>query len=284
MPDVKPAEVTSRAPLVDFTREDANPPAPVYISRDDRLYLRSASLVSTRDLLISGRLLHADGVIRPFTFRKTAPAATPTVQLDQLAEGFLLSLVVSVVTAATPAGLVFTEIGLLRGRGADFQTSQVLISGYPSSSSSLGWPGGVQRQADEGLGRIVGSLLADPVAGAEWTVTVTTDTRRVVAAVRFQLVTDATVANRFPRVEFVSGGATIWRSLPMDAQVASTTRDYNYSIGVDYLTTPQQNEYQNQMPELILSQGTIVRSSTVGIVAGDNYGAPAMYHREWFED
>lgn len=283
MAEPKPAEITSRPPAIDLAPKETPGPSILYITRDDRLYLRSASLISTRAGRIAGRLLHPDGVIREFRFDVTFPAGVANVQVFQLAEGYLLSVTVDVTTTGTPDAFTYAELGLLRGRAADLHRVQVLTSGTLSISSALGWPGGRQDRAGEGRGGLNQTNSADPAAGAEWTLTLNAQQGTKVRSIRFQLVTDATVIDRFPRVEYVIGATVLWRSHPNVAQTASLTRDYNYALGIDFVDPAVAAEYQNQLPDLILPPSAIVRSSTNGIQAGDNYGVANMYLELWLE-
>jgi len=284
MAEVESSRLVSRPPLVDFTREDAQPPAPVYIGLDDKLYLRSVSLVSTVDARLSGRLLHADGVIRPFSFLVTIPGAIST-QVFPLAEGFLLSLAIVAVTTTVPRGRAWVNVGILRGRPADLQGSQLLIADYVATDVHLGWPGGVFRSSVEGAGEVSHATVADPGAGAEWTQTVTADQRWRVLTLRFTFTTDATVANRFPRVEIVAPGAIVqWRSHVHTAQAASLAVVYNFAIGTDFISTIDQGEANNELPDEGLRGGMIIRSSTVGIVAGDDYSLVQMSREQWVQD
>lgn len=281
MPDPKPSEITSRPPLVDLAPKEASTPSLVYIGRDDRLYVRSVSIVSTRAARIAGRLLHADGIIRPFRFDFNIPAGALNVQVFQLAEGYLLSATVGILSAGTDPGQSYAELGLLRGRTADLDRVQVLTSGTLDLVSPIGWPGGPMKLSTEGVGWMRQFAIGDPAAGAEWTNTFTGSIRVKIRSVRFQLVTDATVANRFPRVEFVIGATVLWRSHPHDAQIASETRDYNFALQGEYVQAVGQNEHQNFLPDMYLENGMVVRSSTVGLQAGDNYGAPQVIIEHW---
>jgi hypothetical protein len=283
MPDPKPSDITSRPPLVDLTPAETPGPSILYITRDDKLYLRSFSAVGARDGDIAGRLLHPDGIIREFQFHFAYGAGAPTVQVFTLAEGYLISVTVSVVTAATPDAFVFAELGLIRGRPADRRSVQLLTSGTLSLATPLGWPGGRQDRAGAGRGGLTLLSTADPAAGAEWTLTINANAGARIHSIRFQLVTDATVIDRFPRVEYLSPGTLFWRSHPNAAQTAGLTRDYNYALGTDFIDAAVANEQQNQLPDLILPPAAIVRSSTNGLQAGDNYGVAVLWTELWLE-
>ena len=275
------SEITSRPPLVDFARENAMPPAPVYVGVEDRLYVRSHALPTDTNCRISGRLLHADGVIRPFTFTH-AITGTWTTQVIQLAEGFLLSLEIVATSTGAPRGRAFVNVGLLRGRAADLQCSQLLIADYVANENHIGWPGGVFRSSLEGVGEAVYATITDPAAGAEWTITEPNDVHRKIHTLRFTFATNATVANRFPRFEIVAPTGNVhWRSHVHAAQTASTSVTYNFAVGTDFISTIDQGEAQNLLPDTFFAPGVILRSSTVGLQAGDDYSAIRMTRETW---
>lgn len=282
MAETTPAEITSRRPEIEIPASPASSPAVLYITRDDRLYIRSVAITGTRTARIAGRLLHPDGVIRPFRFDVTLAADTADVQTFELSEGYLISLTLTATEAGTAPGRCYAELGLLRGRAADLDRVALLSSGAFDLASPLSWPNGRRDRSTQERGFHFHTGTADPAAGAEWTVTLNANHETLVRGIRVQLVTDATVANRFPRVEFVSGASILWRSHPHAAQIASLTRDYNFVLGGQHIDAAAAAEYQNFLPNIILPPGAIVRGATDGLQAGDNYGAARLQLEQWF--
>jgi len=281
--EIKASEIVSRSPRVGFEEARAAPPSPVYVGVDDRIYMRGASVGGSHTLRISGRVLLPDGIVVPFVETLSTTGATFSISTFRIPEGFLLSLAAALVSAATPSGIVWVEIGILRGRPADYQTAQILISAAPSSSSSVSWPPGIHRLSVDEPGHIVVAANSDAAAGAEFSVSVPATQRWRLDAIRLPFVTDATVANRSPRIEFVTGATILWRSRPFDVQAASTTRTYNWARGVTYAQAPLVNEYQGDLPDVLLPPSTIIRTATDLIQVGDDYGTGGTFRRAWFD-
>lgn len=57
---VEPSEITTHPPRAQITRELVQPPARVYLTLNDRLYIRSRNSLASVALRIAGRLLTAD--------------------------------------------------------------------------------------------------------------------------------------------------------------------------------------------------------------------------------
>jgi hypothetical protein len=280
MAEPTPAEITSRPPEILISPERAAGPGVAYIGRDDRLYVRSMSLVSTRGAKLAGRLLLPDGSIRPFVFAFTVPAVAGA-QAFELAEGYLLSVTMVLTQAASESGIVYAELGILRGRAADLHRVQLLVAGKPDLNFPIGWPGGKHERPVEGTGHLRRIGVADPAPGAEWTLTLGTTNRTLIHSIRFTFVTSAAAANRTPRVDYVVNGITVWRSRAHTAQTASQTQTYNFARNVDLQTGVTGGEFQNHLPEIQLPPGSVVQSTTSGIDAGDDYDGPAVVLEEW---
>jgi len=282
MAEPKPSEITSRPPLVDFTRKDAAPPAPLYIDRDDRLYVSSWSFITTQIYIIRGDLLHADGIIRPFEYRHTPDVnGAQTFQVFTLAEGFLLSASVQPSSATTQHGLSFVELGILRGRGALGQQQKALLAGYVEGNRALSYPQARFEHFGEGRGNLRLFQTANPAAGAEMTVTVDPNQIWVVNALRLTLVTSATVIDRQPTLSYVQGGVLVWRSRAHDPQTASTTRVYNWARNGVYVQASILDEFQGILPEIPLITGNIISTVTSGLQVGDDFSIGNLSLEQW---
>ena len=120
---------------------------------------------------------------------------------------------------------------------------------------------------------------SDPAAGVEISETVTAAKYWKLLAVKFTLVTDATVANREVDLILDDGANEFCRIAPTVVQTASLTLHYSWAIGL------QQNSFLPltaspkiaPLPDIVLGPGFRVRTTTQGIVAGDNFSAPVLY-------
>lgn len=284
MAEHESAPITSRPPLVDVTGERGTPPGIVYIGRDDKLYVRSSATTGTATFTLSGRLLQPDGVIRPFSFSVVGGANFGFVTREfQLAEGFLLSIAVE-PSGVNPVPMdTVVEVGIFRGRLVDRQFVQVLFRDFVSDGFAAGWPPGRIAPVLEAPGNPRPVAGVDPAAGAEMSIAVPTNSLREHRAVRVELVTDATAANRQVQLELVNV-VTVWRSEAFDAQTASLSRFYNWCVGGEFSAAPALGNYNGYIPALILSAGGLLRTVTAQLQAGDNYGAPSFLPYTWLQD
>jgi hypothetical protein len=285
MAQPQPSEITSRAPLAEFTRALVQPPSRVYLFRDDRLYIRSRNSLAGVVLNVRVRLLRPDGVISYSSFAHI-PAADRTVAFEpfNLAEGFLLSAVVFPSAGAPLRGQTFVELGLLRGAGGQGDVVDVLVKDYVAESEPIGFPGSpvVSAVAGAGARRVVAG--ADPAAGVEWSITVPTDARWRFIALRVLLVNDATVASRVPVFVFDDGANEFYNVAAQIALVASQTGSYSIGGGQGSAQSVGTSMTLPAPQDFYLGAGFRIRSNTSNLQAGDNWTAPQALIEEWLED
>jgi len=122
--------------------------------------------------------------------------------------------------------------------------------------------------------------VTDPLAGAQWTQTVPANTIWLINCVEFQLATDATVANRVPRVEIFDGTTSMRVGGSGQVHTASLTRDHILKPGGHGLG-PATETSGDLAPRLYLQPGWIIRSSTASLAAGDTHLNIALYIQRW---
>lgn len=110
--------------------------------------------------------------------------------------------------------------------------------------------------------------LANPAAGADWVNAPGAGKNLLV--VRARLVTSATVANRLPQLQIVSGVNALWVSPALPAQTAGLTLDYFWYPGAPTSTAVSGQMYA-PMPTVPLGAGWTVGTSTAGLQAGDQW-------------
>lgn len=132
-----------------------------------------------------------------------------------------------------------------------------------------------------GPGQIRAVAGADPAAGAEITVRVPETAQWRLLGLRFELVTDATVANRQVDLLIDDGANTVLRIEPPAVQAASLTDGYNYGPGLParaLLTS----EFLIPLPvKVVLPGGWRIRTVTANLQAADNFGAVYLWVEEW---
>lgn len=280
----EPSEITTHPPRAEITRALVQPPARVYLTLNDRLYIRSRNSLAAVALRIAGRFLTADGEIVPFQFTHT-PATDRSASFEsfQLAEGYLLSAVVFPSTGAPTRGQTFVEIGFVRGIGAAVDVLDVLAKDYVAEAEPLAFPGSPIRSSLEGPGAIRSITGTDPAAGVEISEAVPTDARWLLHSITATLVNDATVANRNGVLTFDDGTTVFWRADPGSTVGASGTAIFTGSGYGERPPTNTSNRYWI-MPSMPLGAGFRVATLTNNLQAADNWGAPQLLVEEWIED
>lgn len=285
MPDEKSSPIVTRPPGVVFAVDAAAPPSPLYIGDDDELYIRSSSDLTATVYVVRGDLLLASGEHLPFEFQVEPTADRGfTIRRERLAEGYLMH-VGAFPTGTTPRrGQIWIEVGILRGRAVAGSVVRPLFSDYLIGNQALGWPPGRVVSSVEGPGFPEIRDGADPAAGAEISFAMPGNTRVVVRAFQFRLVTDGTAASRTPVLEIRTGANVLWRSRRHAAQTATQTRDYFYGVGIEYQNAVDTETFHNSLPALHPIPDLTFVTVTDAIVAGDNYGAPRAVLERWLED
>jgi len=277
-PQVKPSEVLSRLPLVEFQTKGIAPPSTVYIGPGERLLVRITIRQTGHSAVIRGRYFRAaDGLIIPIerTVTLTGSYAVQLFTFD-LAEGYLLSVTVKNVTTSIQTGDMFVEVSLLRdfNQFAVPNQQQVLISGYTQFNRAIGWPGGPMKSEHESPGTLRSITGSDPAANTEFNETVPVNARWKLHSIFNVLVTDANVANRIVELIIDDGGSTLFRANMNNFAAAGQTARYCWSSAPR--TADGTNlQFNGGLPtEIILQNPMRFRSNTTGLQVGDNWTAP----------
>jgi len=271
-------------PLCSFAVREIPPPASSYIGPDDYLSLEVRNSIAAQAISFHWRLLRADGqlILGSHTYWPTADRAVNTWQV-RLAEGFLLGCVVGGGTTAAP-GAVYARLLLLRGGGGGVAVAQVLLAGYVVAGAGLVWPYPRFVGPSEGPGRLRVIVGTDPAAGAEILETVPSGARWRVLTVYAALQASATVATRYPTLWAAQDTNMLFQTAPVVGQPASTLYYYSWMRGVDtYSLAGYPQMTQLTLPDLWLTVGQRIGTSTAGFQAGDNWSAPVLYVEEWIE-
>lgn len=203
--------------------------------------------------------------------------ATNSAQLESEAKGIALILNVTAVSGTNPTlDVKLQQFESLSNQwvdisGAVFQritgTGQRTLTVYPGP---------------EGPGNLRSVAGTDPAAGQEVSDAVPSNTRWRLISANFALVTSATVANRFPTVVLDDGATTLWRAGTNVAQTASLTATYSAGSAGTFGTVGT-NLYEIALPTppVVLTGGFRIRTSTIAIDTGDNYGPPQYLVEEF---
>lgn len=159
-----------------------------------------------------------------------------------------------------------------------------LFSGYLETQRGLRWPPGNIEYPLQGPGLLRSVTGTNPAAGNEISETVPTNARWKLLGIAFQLVTDATAVTRYVSLTFDDGATVFTRVAPQYNHGASVTRNYSFSIGATPGPSWVADPIAAGLPDIPLFQGYRIKTSTVNLQAGDDFGAPQLFVEEWLEE
>lgn len=309
-----PAFKTGAVPnIVSFSFTEIDPPGALYIQRDDVLVVSGTSQISNEVATISGRLLLpfaqaagqpdappavgvsggpivGPGYIQPFQVNANIPTSlnAGSVLIAQT-EGYLLSLSVTCLQALR-RGDTFVRVYLNRGPLQFFQPNAfaLLLADYVTKTAPIGWPGGRIASPTDGMGRDSFYSIANPAAGADFSITLAVPGRSKVQNLKATLTTSATAGNRFPSFILNENNGVISNSYTVQdptAVPASTTITYSLSTGVNvirgggapiFATLPLPSDWR-------LTFQPTISSSTQGLLAGDQWSTIRANVEEWLD-
>jgi hypothetical protein len=204
-----------------------------------------------------------------------------TAYLD-LSEGFLLNITVS-GGPGTASRQTYCIVALCRGTLGAPVSHAILIAGYLTQTTLLGWPGGPIQSPLEGPGRVYRVIVADPAAGAEIIITVPNGYRWRFSSLCATFQTSATVGNRVPHFAIDDGAYVCYRVSGATGQAASLTYTYCFSgYQVSGSVSPALVNVPAP-PHLVLAAGHRIRTLTTGLDASDQYKNIYLLVEEWIE-
>lgn len=267
-------------PSLNLMRE----PHAKYCTAADNLQISSwCSSSGVTALKITGRFLTCEGRIVDIVERH-APNTDRTIKstVHGLGEGWLLDLRIE-SDGAPFIGQVFARASIVRGLSGNVTPLNVLCCGVLNAVQPLAFPGSpiTTTLAQPGILRSVAGT--DPAAGVEISETVPTGARWRLQAIAFSLVTDATAVNRETSITF-DDGTTVVSVAPSSAnQAQSVTRRYSGNIAGVRGAAATAAEIAIALPDVKLPAGSRIKTVTINLAGGDNYGAPQMLVEEWLE-
>ena len=288
--------------VVTFNWQAVGPPSPLYIQRDDVLFVQTTTNRAADTLILNLRILitpaPAGGqpdqlppdqpaptgpsnqiITTQRIIQLPAPNINNTLQIP-LTEGYLLS-----VTAqsgnATSRGVTFARVVLIRAGNSLFSSAYVLIGDYVTNFNVVGWPGARQIDPTESTGFSHSIQQANPAAGADWTFTAGTLQRLNVRSFSAQFVASATVATRNIEVIVDDGANVVWRTSAPAGVTAGQTVQLS-ATGSNQPTGIVTTDFTVLIPPgLILAPGWRVRTATANIQVGDQWSNIWFGVEEW---
>lgn len=273
----------TRLPAVGFASREIPPPGPLYIRDGDALWINSYASVASLVLELRGRLMLPSGEVSLFAIpHRPNSDRTSATTVESLREGFLLDAYVSLTSGTARRGQCFARVGLAQGITSARTDYDLLAQDYVGTGLGLSWRPGRIRSSSDAPGIIRTITGTDPAAGADISETVPTGARWNLLAMRAQLVTDATAANRRALFRLTDGTTPFSQVRSELVQTASQTITYVWQRGVPSLNSSDDGFAMVQMPDLpTLGAGFIILSATVNLQAADNWAAPILIVEEW---
>ena len=113
--------------------------------------------------------------------------------------------------------------------------------------------------------------IANPAAGADWSISVPAGMQWRLRSVRAQLVSSATVANRAVNLSLKDDAGNVIALLPAPAvQAASLTNSYTFAQGASALSVGT-SQSAAAPKDMVLGDSYTIASSTGAIQAGDQW-------------
>lgn len=252
---------------------------------DDNLQILSVCSVAGVTLTLNGRRVDEKGQIVPFVFQHT-PFATRSTRIDsfKFGRGALLNLTVFASAGSPLVGQCYVIVRLIKGLTGATIILGTLLSGYVTATQALGYPGSPLESSTTGEPTIktIGGTL--PAIGAEILETVPTGARWQLVAFSAILICNAVVANRHPRLRFMSN-ADIVGIVPCFQTMPAGSGEFISWLGnVQGFAPPTTNQMVSTIPDpLWLLAGQTFGTSTLLLQAGDTWNAPIYTVREWLE-
>lgn len=158
-----------------------------------------------------------------------------------------------------------------------------LCDGLVNVLKGIAWPVPTDYPSAQGKGAAWVVTTANPNANVEISYTFVEPFAMKLKSLRFQLVTDANVANRTVHVVLTKANGVVIELLPSVAQAASLTKNYSAAPYGDNTSLNEDNDITINMPaDIWIESGYIISTTTTNRQVGDNYGAMAIELEAFF--
>jgi len=291
--------------IVSFGFEKVSPPSTLYIQRDDVLILTAVSALANEVVNFTVRIMLP---VAPQAGQPDNPpsptAVTPgaggnnivlSVQTIQLAaartfkaisvplmEGYLLS-VTATSTLAVTRGQTYCSAFLKRSPAGGPPAQVGLFADYCTPDFLAIYPNGRSLSQVEGPGWSHSVNVANPAAGADWTLTMAAGQRMLVKSLSAVFVASAAVGNRDLSIIVDDGANTVWQDGAALAVTAGQTAGFNVTTAST--PTPILASIITVVipPAIFLVPGWRIRAFTTGILAGDQWSQIWLGVEEWID-
>jgi len=156
-----------------------------------------------------------------------------------------------------------------------------LTAGYVYGIQTISYPMAKMLPADPTNGQLTIAQSTNPAAGAEWSITVPLGEMWEILAIRFSLVTAATVGNRVVHIIAQVAGQTAYELISNTTQIISQNKTYTAMAGFTANSSADDNDIIIPMSTgIFIPQGDILSSQTTNLAAGDDFGVATITIRK----
>jgi hypothetical protein len=272
---------------VGFNTEDVPPSGGEFLTRDSYLVTNFFCNLGTTPLTVTAKILLPDGriTVNSWTYLSSA-IWTKNQKIEALTEGFLLSLCVSLPSAAgiIVRGQCYVQVGLQTGAAVGTPVYRTLISDYLTTNYYPGWPESQPRASVDGRGWISTVTITAPGAGADWSYSFAASIRVALYSISCVFTTAVAVANRIPLFKIVApAGSLDWQIASSVSQPASQVSAYNLA-GCLNLSQDALKNFTLPIPETTAYvSGLTISAVTTAIQAADQWSNIYVVCESWPE-
>jgi len=276
--------LATQKPAVKFLSRGVQPPSQVYVTNQDVLTLFGATRQAGEQIIVTYRLLRADGEL--ITGQFVAPIlgdGNVAAQSEPLAEGFLLSLAVRAAVATT-RGQTFARLFLQNPSLGTFIPSYMLMADYVTSVMSPAYPNGRVTMPTEGPGWTHAAAVANPLPGSEVHIAVPANVRWRLNTLVVTLSTNATVIGRVVGLDVFSPGGAVYVGGAGHVQNASAGALYTWAAGVPSVFDGVSNVIQSLPNDFMLPETATINTSTFFLQGTDAFTNATVLVEEWLNN
>ena len=272
----------TRPPDAGFATQLVQPPSALYIAPEENVVLGMMANANGLTITYNIRLLLADGTVQFITHSVTSVnAGFLEVFPFPLAEGFLLSVQAYHGGNIAMRGGLYAFAYLSRGSADGLNTIETIIADYVTTSFWPTWPMNQPASPDGGFGEPVVLELANPAAGAELIFNATLGKRYRIKAIGFTFTASAAVANRTVRLQLTGATNSVVIAADTTVIAASQVMLLAFSAFGSAAYVAGAVHMVPMLPDLVISEETMLSTSTANIQAADQISAVAIHCERW---
>jgi hypothetical protein len=276
--------LATQKPAVKFLSRGVQPPSQVYVTNQDVLTLFGATRQIGEQIIVTYRLLRADGELITGQFIVAILGdGNVAVQSEPLAEGFLLSLAVRAAVATT-RGQTFARLFLQNPSLGLFIPSYMLMADYVTTAMSPAYPNGRVSMPTEGPGWVHAVAVANPPAQIETQFIVPGNVRWRLNTLICTLTTSATIINRIVGLTVSSPGRVEYTGGAGQVQGASAGFIYTWAAGVPAVFDGQAEVIQSLPNDFMLPETAVITTFTRNLQVGDQFTNATVLVEEWLNN